>query len=135
MEEGIEYLQKILEQDGFRYSKCDETGIEWIALKPIADFLEVDWSQAYRQTRRDPILRQKTRLISYCVDGEYPQERKLISLPYAYIYGWICLLNSKKPKFIEYKRLAYDVLAEHFKEKITRQRKRYGSTYSIDNPN
>jgi len=98
-----------------------EGGQVFVPLRPICDFLGVDWSAQSRRVRRDTVLSESTSTVAVtATDG---RERKMLCLQLDYLNGWLFGINANrvkptvKDKLLLYQRECYRVLADHFQER------------------
>lgn len=91
-------------------------------MRPICDYLGVDWSAQYRRINRDPVLSVE---LAPCVvvmapQGQPDQRREMQCLPLDRINGWLFGINAARVKeelrerLIQYQRECYRVLADAF---------------------
>jgi hypothetical protein len=97
-----------------------DDGQIFVPLRPICDFLGVDWSAQSRRIRRDTVLSESTSTVAVtATDG---REREMLCLQLDYLNGWLFGINANrvksevKEKLILYQRECYRVLADHFQE-------------------
>ena len=94
----------------------------YIPVRPICDYLGVDWSGQYRRINRDPVLSAE---LVPCVavtatQGQPDQRREMLCLPLDMINGWLFGINATRVKaelrdrLIQYQRECYRVLADAF---------------------
>jgi len=97
-------------------------GRAYVALKPICDFLKVDWSSQYKRIQDDDVLDVEQRTINFTRPGER-QERPMTALPIEFLHGWVFGISAKrlrKPdpaqvaKIQKYRRDCFRVLWEAF---------------------
>ena len=102
----------------------EKDGVDYIALKPILDALELVANSILKKTRRDRFLGGYTDTVSVQVDksGEN-QRRNMTCLPEKYIYGWIGTLNGNSKELNSYKETCYELLYNHFKGTIVNRNK------------
>jgi hypothetical protein len=89
--------------------------VPYVALRPIADFLGLDWSAQYRRVQRDDVLVDEAQLVSMtAADG---RQRDMFSLPLEFLPGWLFGITSSKaahpeyaPKIKRYRRECFRVL-------------------------
>lgn len=89
--------------------------IPYVALRPIADFLGLDWSAQYRRVQRDDVLADEAQLVS--MTGADGRQREMFSLPLEFLPGWLFGITSSKatrpeyaPKIKRYRRECFRVL-------------------------
>jgi hypothetical protein len=73
----------------------DEQRKVFVPVRPICDYLGLDWSAQYRQVNRDPVLSE---VITPCVvvtatQGQPDQRREMQCLPLDYLNGWVRLFT------------------------------------------
>jgi hypothetical protein len=95
----------------------------YVPLRPLCDYLGLNWSGQQQRIDRDPVLSE---VKGVCVihtpstssRGGGPQE--MICLPLDYLNGWLFGINANRvkedvrEKLITYQRECYRVLADHF---------------------
>lgn len=89
----------------------------WIAIKPICEVLNVDYSRQLRTLKSDEVLGDVWSLQT--MHDTKNRLQKMASLPEKYIYGWIFSLQSNSPELKSYKKECYDILYNHFHGAIT----------------
>lgn len=92
-------------------------GEYWIALKPICEALNVEYTRTFKNVTADPIFGQL--LAEQPMVGADGKSRKMISLPEKWVYGWLTSIQSASPELNQYKKLCYEVLADFFHGSIT----------------
>lgn len=111
------HITKFLEFNGKTLVFLAVDGTYWIALKPICEALNVSWKRQHENLLSDPIFGQlSTEQGMVGADGK---NRKMVSLPEKWIYGWLISIQSQSPELIEYKKLCYEILADFFHGSIT----------------
>lgn len=110
-------VSKFLEFNGKTLIFLSVDGQYWIALKPICEALNVEYTRTFKNTKADPIL-GSTIAIQPMV-GADGKARKMVSLPEKWIYGWLMGIQSTSHEFLEYKKLCYEVLNNYFHGTIT----------------
>lgn len=118
--------EKFLQFNG-RYIYFKEVNGEfYIAIKPICEILNVDYSRQLRTMKSDEILSLVWSLETIPDKRNRPQD--MVCLPEKYIYGWIFSIKSNSQELKEYKKQCYDILFSHFnglilgRKKILQQR-------------
>lgn len=108
----------------------------FIPMKPIAEYLGLDWSAQYRRIQRDPILSESTQGIAIMAIPDtkgiavtaIPSgggRQAMICLPLEMMHGWLFGINPNrvKPalrdKIIRYQKECYRVLWEAFQAQST----------------
>lgn len=98
-------------------------GVDYVALKPILDALNLSANSYLKRTKRDRFLGSYTSTMSVQVDkNSTNQRRSMTCLPEKYIYGWIGTLNGDSKELAEYKETCYELLYSHFKGTITKRK-------------
>ncbi len=97
--------------------------VPYVALRPITDFLGLDWSAQYRRVQRDDVLVDEAQLISMA--GADGRQREMFSLPLEFLPGWLFGITSSKatrpeyaPKIKRYRRECFRVLWQAFRAEI-----------------
>ena len=74
----------------------------FIPVRPICDFLEVDWSAQYRRIRRDPVLSEELTpcIVVTATQGQPDQRREVQCLPLDFINGFLFGINAQAVKAI-----------------------------------
>lgn len=94
----------------------------YIPVRPICDYLGVDWSSQRQRINRDPVLAQELVpcVVVTTTQGQPDQRREMQCLPLDIINGWLFGINANRvnPAFrdrlIQYQRECYRVLADAF---------------------
>lgn len=72
----------------------------YVALRPIAEFLGLEWSAQFRRVQRDDVLVEEARLVAMAAaDGRH---RDMFSIPLEYLSGWLFGITSSKAAKPEY---------------------------------
>lgn len=108
---------KFLEFNGKSIFFIAADGEYWIALKPICEALNLEWTRQFKNVKNDEVLSQL--LAEQPMVGADNRTRKMISLPEFYVYGWIFQIQSASPELLQYKWECYKVLYQHFHGSIT----------------
>lgn len=96
--------------------------IIYVPLRPLCDYLGVDWSGQLQRVRRDPVLSDA---LTPCVvvtptQGQPDQRREVLCLPLNYLNGWLFGINANRvreelrDKLIRYQRECHEILAAAF---------------------
>lgn len=109
--------RKFLEFNGKNIFFQNVDGEFWIAIKPICESLDLEYTRQFKNIKDDEILSQL--LAEQPMVGADNRIRKMVSLPEKYIYGWLFSIRSKAPQLKEYKLTCYDVLYSYFHGYIT----------------
>lgn len=113
--------EKFLEFNGNILLFVCINGNNWVAIKPICQALNVDYSAQYRRLKRDPILASAYGVHPIQVPNE--QLRTFACVPELYVYGFIFGIASKSETLTEYKKQCYKLLFDHFHGVITGRNK------------
>lgn len=95
-------------------------GQYWIAIKPICDALDVEYTRIFKNLKKDNIFNQL--LAEQPIVAADNRLRKMTCLPEKYIYGWLMSVRSESQALKEYKLKCYDILFQHFKGSIIQRR-------------
>jgi hypothetical protein len=114
-------IVKFLEFKGKNIVYLSENGTYWIAVKPVCEALNIEYTRQYKNLRSDEILRPRLAKQPILLPGD-TQPRRFVCLPEKFIYGWIFSIRSDSKELKEYKIECYNVLYNHFHGIITRRR-------------
>lgn len=97
-------------------------GQVYVPVRPICDFMGVDWSAQRQRINRDQVLSSelKTCVVVTTTQGQPDQRRDMLCLPLEFIPGWLFSINASRvkeemrPKIIRYQRECFQVLWEAF---------------------
>jgi hypothetical protein len=96
-------------------------GTPYVAIKPITDFIGIDWDSQRQRMQRDAVLAEESRLIeSTGADGK---QYKMICLPVEYLPGFLFGINASrvkpelKEKVIRYQRECFRILWQAFQSR------------------
>ncbi|WP_396153698.1 phage antirepressor N-terminal domain-containing protein [Flavobacterium sp.] len=95
-------------------------GVTYVAIKPICQALNVDYSGQLMRVKNDPLLGSEYGV--YHIQVGNLQGRKYTCISEKYIYGWIFSINSTSPEFLEFKKECYELLYNHFHGVIGRRK-------------
>jgi hypothetical protein len=112
---------KFLEFRGKNLVYLCKNGRYWIAIKPICEVLNIEYTRQFKNLKNDTILAPALAKQPMQIPGD-DQIRGYICLPEEFIYGWIFSIDSSSKELQEYKIECYHVLYEHFHGIITRRR-------------
>lgn len=90
----------------------------FVPLKPICDYLGLDWSAQLQRLKRDAVLSELQGMVIITTPSGGPQE--MICLPLEYLNGWLFGINSSrvkadlKEKVVRYQKECYKALAQYF---------------------
>src|SRR5690242_17125112 len=62
-------------------------GLPYVTIRPITDFLGVEWSGQYQRIQRDDILNEEKRLV--VTTGADGRRREMVALPLEMLPGWL----------------------------------------------
>jgi len=110
-------VSKFLEFNGKTLVFLAVNGEYWVALKPICEALNVEYTRAFKNVTADAIFGQL--LAEQPMVGADGKTRKMISLPEKWVYGWLISIQSASPELNQYKKLCYEVLNDYFHGTIT----------------
>lgn len=92
----------------------------FVPLRPLCDYLGIDWPAQYQRIRRDDVLSEETR--SIVVTTTDRGDREMVCLPLDFLPGWLFTISAKRvkeefrDKIKRYQRECYRVLSEAFQE-------------------
>lgn len=96
-------------------------GTPYVAIKPITDFIGIDWDSQRQRMQRDAVLAEESQLIeSTGADGK---QYKMICLPVEYLPGFLFGINASrvrpelKEKVIRYQRECFRILWQAFQSR------------------
>jgi hypothetical protein len=116
----------------------------YIPIRPICDFMGLNWDGQRRRILRDPVLAEEMKGVvvtttpSATGRGGGPQE--MVCLPLKFIPGFLFGINADRvksdlrDKIIRYQRECYDVLAEAFREGRLTSEPDFSQLLSLDTP-
>lgn len=87
-------------------------GITYVAVKPICQALNVNFSAQLLRIKNDGLLGAEY-VVHHIQVGDL-QGRKYTCIPEKYVYGWIFSINSESNELQEFKKECYDLLYNHF---------------------
>jgi hypothetical protein len=112
-------VSKFLEFNGKTLIFLAKDGQYYIALKPVCEAIQVEYTRIFKNTNADPTFGQLLAVQPMvAADGKI---RKMACLPEKWIYGWLFSIQSASPGLLEYKKLCYEVLDDYFHGSITRK--------------
>lgn len=98
-----------------------QEGQHYVALKPICEALNLEWTYYLKSLKTDEILSQlwcKRTIVA--ADN---RRREMVCLPEKYVYGWLFSLRSDNPDLIDYKLKCYDLLYDYFQGALSVRQK------------
>ncbi len=105
-------VSKFLEFNGKTLVFLAVDGEYWVALKPICEALNVEYTRTFKNSKADPIF--GAALAIQPMQMPEDQTRNMICLPEKWIYGWLIGIQSASPELNQYKKLCYEVLNDYF---------------------
>lgn len=104
----------------------------YVPVRPICDFLGIDWSSQRRRINRDPVLSESMMSVVITATDISPQSRRpqsstMLCLPLDFLNGWLFGVSAQrvKPEFrervITYQRECYKILSDAFQGKQEEQ--------------
>src|SRR5579859_175940 len=93
----------------------------YVALKPITDFLGLDWASQRQRVQRDEVMKEESKLV--VTTGADQRQREMFSLPLEYLPGWLFGINASrvkpelKEKVIRYQRECFRILWQAFQSR------------------
>jgi prophage antirepressor-like protein len=113
-------ISKFLEFNGKTLYFLSKNGEYWVALKPICEAIGVNWARQHTNLITDPIFGQL--YAEQHMVGADGKNRKMVSLPEKWVYGWLMGIQSASPDLLEYKKHCYEVLNAYFHGTITNRK-------------
>jgi hypothetical protein len=99
--------------------------IPYVAIRPIADFIGLEWGSQYNRIRRDDILNEESRLV--LMTGADGRQREMFSLPLELLPGWLFGVTpgrarpEYREKLTQYRRDCFRVLWQAFQTELAQQ--------------
>ncbi len=105
----------------------DERQEVYVPVRPICDFLGIDWSSQRRRINRDPVLSEVTMSVVITATDIAPKSRRpqtssMLCLPLDFLNGWLFGVSAQRVKselrerVITYQRECYKILSDAFQE-------------------
>jgi hypothetical protein len=110
-------VSKFLEFNGKTIYFVASDGVYWIAVKPICEALNVEYTRQFKNIKKDEILGPA--LATQPMQAPDNQLRNYAALPENLVYGWLMQIQSSSPELQKYKWECYQVLYNHFHGTIT----------------
>jgi prophage antirepressor-like protein len=110
-------FSRTLEFNGKNITVIHNEGKWWVAIKPICDALEVEYTRTFKNLKEDEILGQL--LAEQPMVASDGRTREMLCLPEKFIYGWLFSIRSESPALKKYKLVCYDILYNHFHGALT----------------
>jgi len=95
--------------------------VPYIAIRPITDFLGLEWSSQRLRVLRDEVMKEESKLIT--TTGADGRQREMFSLPLEYLPGFLFGINASrvkpelKEKVIRYQRECFRILWQAFQSR------------------
>lgn len=97
----------------------------YVPIRPICDYLDIDWSSQRRRISNDPVLSKRARSVAVTAT-EAGGRREMTCLPLDYLNGWLFGVSvnrikdeSLRERLIRYQDECYSVLAKAFASRQT----------------
>jgi len=103
---------KFLEFNGKAILFLSIDGEYWVALKPICDALNIEWTRQFKNLKEHNILGDA--LANQPMRDTKNRVQMMSALPEKYIYGWLFSINSDNDALQEYQKKCYDILYGYF---------------------
>jgi len=115
---------KIMNFEVFKFENAklqvvlEQSGKILVAMKPIADALELNWDTQRQHIMTDPVLNSVT--VVTTATGADGKQYEMVCLPLDYLNDWLFKINAnrysgeRREIIIRYQRECYRVLADHF---------------------
>lgn len=93
-------------------------GKPYVALRPIAENIGLDWASQYTRINRHAVL--KSTVVVMTTVAEDGKQRDMTCIPLSMLNGWLFGVDSNRvreeiqPKLIRYQLECFDVLHQHF---------------------
>lgn len=99
-------------------------GSVYVPIRPLCDYLGLDWSGQLQRLHRDPVLSEALSGVvitpTPLEDNKFANPQEMMCLPLDYLNGWLFGVNANRVKpevreqVIRYQRECYKVLADAF---------------------
>lgn len=116
----IEQKDVLFYEDEITAVRLNDSSI-YVPVRPICNYLGVDWSAQRRRVNRDPVLSKELRTVAVtATEGERQVTRKMACLPLDYLSGFLFGISANRvnpehrDRIVRYQRECYKVLAEAF---------------------
>lgn len=96
--------------------------IPYVAIRPITEFLGLEWGSQYKRIKRDDILEEEAQLV--LMTGADGRQREMFSLPLEFLPGWLFGVTPSRtrpeyaPKLSRYRRDCFRVLWRTFRTEL-----------------
>lgn len=135
--EAQEIREYVFDNDVLLIALVD--GTAYVAIKPICDFLQIDWSGQLQRIKDDEVLDAEQRLVVFSPPND--QRREMVGLPIEFVHGWlfsitVSRLKRPTPEMIEkiqrYRRRCFQALWKEFGEKTLQQQSPSPSVVALE---
>ncbi len=116
----------------------------YVPLRPLCEFLGLDWSAQYRRVNRDEVISESIQGVAITTtpsaDGRGGGVQEMVCLPLKFLPGWLFGVSASRvkedlrDKIIRYQRESYDVLWEAFQEGRLTTEVAFGELLDGDTP-
>jgi hypothetical protein len=120
---GDEIITVLVEKDGEE--------IVYVPLRPICDFLGLNWSAQFRRINRNIVLSAETEGVAVTAtpssSGVGGGQQEMVCLPLKYLNGWLFGINAERVKpeirdmVIRYQRECYEILSQAYLDRSNSQ--------------
>lgn len=100
--------------------QADGDYVVYVPLRPICDYLGLDWSAQRRRINRDPILAKVTKGVAVTATPERGGTQEMVCMPLDFLNGWLFGVNATRvnpnlrERLLTYQAECYRVLSRHF---------------------
>lgn len=97
----------------------------YVAIRPITEFIGLEWSSQRLRIQRDDILREESRLV--LMTGADGKQREMFSLPLEFLPGWLFGVTPSRArpeyreKLTQYRRDCFRVLWQAFQTELAQR--------------
>lgn len=142
----VEQRQVVFYEDELTAVLVDGDGgrMVYVPLRPVTDYLGLNWDGQRRRVQRDPVLNQEIKgvvvMTTPSADGRGGGPQEMTCLPLKYIPGFLFGISADRvnpelrDKIIRYQKECYEVLAEAFKEGRLSGDPSFGELLRMDTP-
>lgn len=108
--------------------EIDNQQIAYVPLKPICDYLGVDWAGQFQRIQRDSILSEEVSGIVVTptpLSSKFANPQEMLCLPLDFLNGWLFGINANRVKpeirdrVLRYQKECYRILADAFLQTST----------------
>lgn len=105
-------IENFLEFKGRKLTLITSDGQFNVALKPICEALEIDWSNELRRVKAHPLLGSV--MVNITTTGSDNKSYTMVCIPEKYIYGWLMTLSPRTKELLTFQLECYELLYRHF---------------------